>query len=104
MENVPTVGLKERSGSELKKNDKWKLLNAEVVPSRVRGRCPRVEVDGDDVERLNPKAAVLKILRDTKDLQERKEHQGKLSLIEKKKNRDLEDGYVRKSEERECSR
>ena len=88
-ETIPTVGLKDRSGSDFKKNGELKLLNAEVLPSRVWGRSPRVEVDGDDVEMLDPKAAVLEMLRATKVLKEKKELKGKLSLIEMKKNREI---------------
>ena len=57
--------------------------------SRVWGCSPRVEIDGDDVEMLDPKAAVLEMLRDTKDRQRKKKLQGELSLIEKKKNREI---------------
>ena len=72
METIPTGGLKERSGKELKKKEELKLLTAEALPSRVWGRSPRVEIDGDDVEMLYPKAAILEMLRDTKDRQEEK--------------------------------
>ena len=67
METIPIGGLKERSGKKLKKKEELKLLTAEANPSRVWGRSQRVEIDGDDVEMLDPKAAVLEMLRDTKD-------------------------------------
>ena len=89
METVPQVGWEKSSGSELKNNDELKLLTAEVLPPRVRGRPPRVEVDGDDVDMLDPKAAVMKMLRDAKDQQGKIEPQGELSLDKKKKNKEI---------------
>ena len=38
---------------------------------------------------LDPKAAVMKMLRDTKDKKEKNKLQGERSLIEKKKNREI---------------
>ena len=52
------------------------------------GPPPSIEADGDEVEMVDPKAAVMKMLRDTKDQQEKNKLQGELSLIEKKKNKE----------------
>ena len=59
MVTVPQVGLEESSGAD--------LMN---IGERKWSRPPRVEVDGDDVEMLGPKAAVMKMLKDAKELQE----------------------------------
>ena len=82
METVPQVGLEESSGSELMNNEALKMPTVEV-----RSRPPRVEVEGDDIEMLDPKAAVMKMLRDAKYQQEKKKPQGELTLVEKKMNR-----------------
>ena len=52
------------------------------------GPPPSIEADGDEVELVDPKAAVRKMLRDTRDQQEKNKLQGELSLIEKKKNKE----------------
>ena len=50
---------------------------------------------------VDPKAAVMKMLRDTKDQQEKNKLQGELSLIEKKKNKESwRRGIIGESEER----
>lgn len=79
METVPQVGLEESSGSELMNNDDLKML-----PVEVRSRPPRVEVEGDDIEMLDPKAAVMKMLRDAKDQQWKTMPQGERGLAEAK--------------------
>ena len=43
------------------------------------GPPPSIEADGDEVEMVDPKAAVMKMLRDTKDQQEKNKLQGELS-------------------------
>ena len=77
MKTVPQVGLEESSGSELRNNDALKMPTVEV-----RSRPPRVEVEGDDIEMLDPKAAVMKMLRDAKDQQEINMPQGGWGLVE----------------------
>ena len=53
------------------------------------------EVDGDEVHRIDPKAAVIEMLKkakldeDIKNKQEKKRTLGKLSLNEKKRNREI---------------
>ena len=63
---VPQVGLEESSGSDLMNNGKRKW-----------SRPPKVEVEGDDVEWLAPKAAVMKMLNDAKELQEKTQQEKK---------------------------
>ena len=77
------------SGSDIQNNEELKMLTAEELPHRATIRPPRVEVEGDDVEMLDPKAAVMKMLRDAEDQQERIKPQGELSLYEKKKNKEM---------------
>ena len=60
MVTEPHVGFEESSGLDLMNNGERKWC-----------RPPRVEVDGDDVEMLAPKAAVLKLMKDASDLQEK---------------------------------
>ena len=83
MVTVPQVDLEESSGSDLMNNGERKW-----------SRPPRVEVEGDDIERLAPKAAVMKMLNDAKELQEntlqeRNKPNGELSLEVKIKNREI---------------
>ena len=86
MDTVPPRELKcelKSSGSELMNNG-----------DRKRCRPPRVEVEGDDVEMLAPKAAVLKLMKDPLDLHENIQQEtswpkGELSLDEGKKNREI---------------
>ena len=81
------------------------------IPCLVKGRPPRVQVDGDDVEMLDPKAAVLKMLEQpqrefwsdnldgdgdvsaqeeaTKDKLKTNMRQGDLSLTDKIKKREI---------------
>ena len=63
---VPQVGLEESSGSDLMNNGKRKW-----------SRPPRVEVEGDDVDMCDPKAAVMKMLNDAKALQEKTQQEKK---------------------------
>ena len=65
------------------------------------GAPPSIGADGDEVKMVDPKAAVMKMLRDTKDQQEKNKLQGELSLIEKKKNKESwRRGIIGESEER----
>ena len=68
------------------------MPTTEILPPKDRGLPPRVQVDGDDIEMLDPKAAVMEMLGKEKKRMERKETkklQGELSLIEKKRNREI---------------
>ena len=80
---VPQADLDENSGSELMNNGERKW-----------SRPPRVEVEGDDIEMLSPKAAVMKMLKDAQEIQENTKQEktkqnGELRLEEKKKNREI---------------
>ena len=69
-----------------------KSLDKTQEESRRVGRPPRVEVEEDDIDMVDPKAAVMEMLRKEKkkrDKQETKKLQGELSLIEKKRNREI---------------
>ena len=76
---VPQVGLEESSGSDLMNNvdRKW-------------SRPPRVQVEGDDVDLLDPKAAVMKMLKEAKEQQEKTQPQREMSSVEKIKNSEME--------------
>ena len=84
METVPQVGLVVSSDSDLTNNDELKMHTA-----KVRSRPPRVEIEGDDIEMNDPKNAVMKMLRDAKDQQEKNKPQGERGLVEKKKNKEI---------------
>ena len=76
---VPQVGLEESSGSDLMNNvdRKW-------------SRPPRVQVEGDDVDLLDPKAAVMKMLKEAKEQQEKTQPQREMSSVEMIKNSEME--------------
>ena len=84
------TGKRQRTVTPREINSSWpeQAGSMEVDGDVSRSRPPRVEVEGDDVDMRGPKAAVMKMLRDTKDQQEKNKLQGELSLIEKKKNKE----------------
>ena len=86
METAPQEGLKESSRSEVMNNDELEIFTSEILPPSVKTRPPRVEVEGDDDEILDHKAAVMKMLRDANDQQEKNKPQVELRL---NKNREM---------------
>ena len=70
---VPQVGLEVSSGSD--------LMN---IGDRKWSRPPRVEVEGDGADRLDPKAAVMKMLKDAKEQQEKRKKPPRVDILEAK--------------------
>ena len=70
---VPQVGLEKSSGSD--------LMN---IGDRKWSRQPRVEVEGDDADWLDPKAAVMKMLKDAKEQQEKRKKPPRVDILEAK--------------------